>query len=64
VIDQGGGGNGNSSSGMTRLANTGPALLFNLLQQMQALGLDVPTILQQLGIEKNGGAKPEEKKEK
>jgi flotillin len=54
VIDQGG--NGNASSGMTRLANTGPAVLFNLLQQLQALGLDLPSVLQQLGIESNGSA--------
>ncbi|HET9219772.1 MAG TPA: SPFH domain-containing protein [Terriglobia bacterium] len=52
VIDQGG--NGNASSGMTRLANTGPAVLFNLLQQLQALGLDLPTVLQQLGMQSNG----------
>ncbi len=55
VIDQGGGGNGHGSSGMTRLANTGPAVVFNLLQQLQALGLDVPTVLNQLGIQSNGG---------
>jgi hypothetical protein len=54
VIDQGG--NGNASSGMTRLANTGPAVLFNLLQQLQALGLDLPTVLEQLGIQSNGSA--------
>jgi flotillin len=59
VIDQGG--NGNASSGMTRLANTGPAVLFNLLQQLQALGLDVPTVLKQLGVETNGS--PEGKSE-
>ena len=64
VIDQGG--NGNASSGMTRLANTGPAVLFNLLQQLQALGLDMPSVLHQLGIETNGAAakadsKPEAK---
>jgi uncharacterized membrane protein YqiK len=64
VIDQGGG-NGNASSGMTRLANTGPAVLFNLLQQLQALGLDVPTVMKQLGIETNGSgeAKTEGKSE-
>jgi flotillin len=55
VIDQGGGANGGGSSGMTRLANTGPAVVFNLLQQLQALGLDVPTVMKQLGIETNGG---------
>ena len=61
VIDQGG--NGNASSGMTRLANTGPAVLFNLLQQLQALGLDLPTVLEQLGIQYNGSvaAKTDEK---
>lgn len=58
VIDQGGAGNGHGSSGMTRLANTGPAVIFNLLQQLQALGLDVPTVLNQLGIQGNGGTQP------
>jgi flotillin len=52
VIDQGG--NGNAAGGMTRLANTGPAVMFNLLQQLEALGLDVPTVLAQLGIQTNG----------
>jgi flotillin len=54
VIDQGGG-NGSASSGMTRLANTGPSVVFNLLQQLQALGLDIPTVLNQLGVQPNGG---------
>jgi len=52
VIDQGGGngaGNGHTAGGIARLAATGPAIAFNLLQQMQALGLDIPTILEQLG---------------
>jgi hypothetical protein len=31
-------------------------VLFNLLQQLQALGLDLPTVLDQLGIQANGGA--------
>jgi len=57
VIDQGGG-NGPGASGMTRLANTGPAVVFNLLQQLQALGLDVPTVLEQLGVKTNGGTTP------
>jgi flotillin len=55
VIDQGGG-NGSGSGGMTRLANTGPSVVFNLLQQLQALGLDVPTVLQQLGVQTSGSA--------
>jgi hypothetical protein len=41
---------------MTRLANTGPTVLFNLLQQLQALGLDLPSVLQQLGIDYKNGA--------
>jgi flotillin len=63
VIDHGG--NGNASSGMNRLANTGPAVVFNLLQQLQALGLDLPSVLQQLGVESNGSttAKVEAKAE-
>jgi flotillin len=53
VIDQGGGATGNGApSGVTRLAQTGPAVVFQLLQQLQALGLDLPSILQQLGIRK------------
>lgn len=54
VIDQGGGAN-SGASGVTRLANTGPAVVFNLLQQLQALGLDIPSVMKQLGIQTNGG---------
>jgi flotillin len=53
VIDQGGGATGNGApSGVTRLAQTGPAVVFQLLQQLQALGLDLPSVLQQLGVRK------------
>ena len=48
VIDQGNS-NGHGGSGITRLASAGPAVAFNLLQQLEALGLNVPSILQQLG---------------
>jgi flotillin len=48
VIDQGGGGDG--SGGLARLAKTGPTVVFNLLQQLEALGLNVPALLQQLGV--------------
>lgn len=47
VIDQGGNGD---SSGVSKLAKQGPAVVFNLLQQIEALGLNVPDVLQQLGI--------------
>ena len=65
MIDQGGGGgngNGNGhSSGINRFAQTGPTLIFNLLQQLQALGISWPEVLAQLGVDGgggNGGEKP------
>jgi flotillin len=56
VIDQGNGSADGGSNAVTRLAKTGPAVVFNLLQQLEALGLNVPSILQQLGVQTNGGA--------
>ena len=50
MIDQGGGNGDNGSTSLGRLAQTSPALVFNLLQQLEALGLNVPTVLQQLGV--------------
>jgi len=55
VIDQGNGGSGDSGSGLARLARTGPAVVFSLLQQLEALGLQLPNILQQLGAPGKGG---------
>jgi len=52
VIDQGNGDNG--SSGLGRLAKVSPTVVFNVLQQLEALGLNVPAVLQQLGV--NQGA--------
>ena len=49
VIDTGNG-SGDKDGSLARLAQTSPALVFNLLQQLEALGLNVPTVLQQLGI--------------
>ena len=57
VIEQGNGTNGEGTGGIGRVARTGPALIFSFLQQLQALGLDIPTVLSQLGA--NGG-KPAE----
>ena len=37
--------------GIGRIAQAGPALVFGLLQQLQALGLDIPTVLAQLGLD-------------
>jgi flotillin len=60
MIDQGGGnggdGSGHQASGINRFAQTGPAVIFGLLQQLQALGLNVPEILSQLGVKTNGDA--------
>ncbi len=54
MIDQGGNGNGDSS-GINRFAQTGPTVIFGLLQKLQALGIDWPEIMSQLGIDQNGG---------
>jgi flotillin len=50
VIDQGNGTGDNGSGGLGRLAKTSPAIVFNVLQQLEALGLNMPAVLQQLGI--------------
>jgi flotillin len=50
VIDQGTGNGDGGSGGLGRIAKTSPAVVFSLLQQLEALGLNVPTILQQLGV--------------
>lgn len=51
MIDNGGNGNGDGQqSGLNRFANTAPTLIFSLLQQLQALGLNLPDVLNQLGI--------------
>ena len=50
VIDQGGTSAGGGTAGLERLAKTSPSVVFNLLQQLEALGLNLPGILQQLGV--------------
>ena len=54
VIDQGGGDGGTGAA--ARLARTGPAVVFNLLQQLEALGLSLPAVAEQLGLNKQKGA--------
>lgn len=49
MIDHGGDSNGGGSGGLNRFAQTGPTMIYALLQQLQALGLNVPDILKQLG---------------
>jgi flotillin len=48
MIDHGGDGN-SGGSGLNRFAQTGPTMIYALLQQLQALGLNLPEILKQLG---------------
>jgi len=55
MIDQGGNGS-TEQSGINRFAQTGPTVIFSLLQQLQALGISVPELLAQLGIDSNGSA--------
>ncbi len=50
VIDQGNGSADGGSAALGRIAKTSPAVVFSLLQQLEALGLNVPSVLQQLGI--------------
>jgi flotillin len=50
VIDQGGAATENGAGSLGRLAKTSPALVFSVLQQLEALGLNVPSVLQQLGV--------------
>ena len=59
MIDHGGDGNGGGSGGLNRFAQTGPTMIYALLQQLQALGLNLPDVLKQLGTS-NGedGPKP------
>ncbi len=45
-----GNGDGNGQSGLNRFAQTTPMMIFGLLQQLQALGLNLPDVLAQLGI--------------
>ena len=50
MIDQGGGNGNGDGGGLNRFAQTTPTLIFSLLQQLQSLGLTLPEVLAQLGI--------------
>jgi len=52
MIDHGGGGdsNGQGLGGLNRFAQTGPTMIYQLLQQLQSLGLNLPEIFKQLGV--------------
>src|SRR4030095_691112 len=47
VIEQG---NGNGQGGVSRFASNAPSVIFGLLQQLEALGLNVPSLLAQFGL--------------
>jgi flotillin len=58
VIEQGSGANG-QSNGIGRFAAAAPSVVFGLLQQLEAVGLDVSGMLKQIGITQNvDAAKP------
>lgn len=50
VMIDNGNGDANGQSGLNRFAQTTPMMIFGLLQQLQALGLNLPDVLAQLGI--------------
>ncbi len=54
VIDQGGGDSG--QGGVARLAKTAPSVVFNFLEQLEALGINVPALIEKLGV--NSAEKP------
>jgi flotillin len=57
VIEQGG--NGQGGGGVNRFASTAPSVIFGLLQQLEALGINVPSMLAQLGVNTNSNAQAE-----
>jgi len=50
VVVDSGGGNGGTSGALSRYAQTGPTLLFNLIQQAKATGIDLQGLLSKAGI--------------
>lgn len=53
VIDQGQG-----AGGANRVAQTAPTVVFQFLQQLEALGLDIPSVMEQLGVGKKTNQPP------
>jgi hypothetical protein len=52
--------NGSATSGITRFAQTSPSLVFNVLEQLKALNINLPELLGQL----NGSEEPKKEKTK
>ena len=55
VIEQG---NGHGQGGVSRFASNAPSVIFGLLQQLEALGLNLPNLLSQLGVKTAGANGP------
>jgi flotillin len=53
MIDSGANG-GTTGGSLNRFAQTGPSVIFALLQQLQALGLNLPEVMAQLGVSPRG----------
>jgi flotillin len=62
VIDQGGGAGDGGAGGLGRLARTSPAVVFSLLQQLDALGLNLPGVMQQLGVGRAANGQADERR--
>jgi flotillin len=55
MVDSGGGGD-DSNAALNRFAKTGPLLLFNLIEQAKAAGLDLTELLNKVGIQPEADA--------
>ena len=56
VVDSGG--DGANKGALNRFTQTGPLMLFQMIEQAQAAGIDVTGLLNKLGIKPNAGASP------
>jgi flotillin len=55
VVDSGGGGgDGDSKSALNRFTQTGPLMLFQLMEQAKAAGIDVSGLINKIGIKTDG----------
>ncbi|MBI3459435.1 hypothetical protein HY009_00655, partial [Candidatus Acetothermia bacterium] len=63
VMIDSGGSNGDGSGTLTRLANTVPTTMFNLMQTAKALGIDLTGLLGKVGIQEEDEGKKGSKKE-
>jgi flotillin len=57
VVDSGGDGDGKGA--LNRFTKTGPLMLFQLVEQAKAAGIDVTSLLSKLGIKPTSESEPE-----